>query len=297
MYFVFNKIILAITHIQMISYAGIDTMGVTTVSGYWDRIKTAYSWFINPPTTEMSAFFPLKSIWLYRGILFFAICILVFRVFKKFKEKKSIYQEILLMFVFPMAIFSILVIGGAEYLSPLNLMTYVTLIVFCLQRGNAESIKRDGVKCLRIIILALVVFLDIFYVRFDNSNYLKAEMVQNEMREWFSGLVYRIKSVEDYDDELPVLYVNEWGKKDLTLTQNQAYYLTPVWPYALNEDYLLNDFAWRAFMKNHCGFNPQTIEIDDVIISEEDRNIIEMMPSYPDAGAIRNMGNYIVIKY
>ena len=296
-YFVINKIILTITHRQMTSYAGIDTMGVTTISGYWERIKNAYLWFINPPTSEMSAFFPLKSIWLYRGILLSAVVLFIYHLAKRFKEKRNIYQEIVLIIVFPAVIFSILVIGGAEYLTPLNLMTNITLIVFCMQQGNIADKKRSVIKCFRIIILALIVILDVFYVRFDNSNYLKAEMVQSEMREWFSGLVYQIKSVEGYDDELPVLYINEWEKKDLTLNENQAYHLTPIWPYALNEDYLLNDFAWRAFVKNHCGFNPKTIEIDDLIISEEDRRFIESMPSYPDDGSIKNMGDYIVVKY
>ena len=241
---------------------------------------------------------PLTSIWIYRILLLLSAILIVCEIITHFRNgKKNVYQIVLMVIVFPLSIFSILIVGGTEYLTPLNLMTWITLVLFFLQRDSFIPFSEKMAKNVGVAITVLVLCLDVFYVRFDNSNYLKAEIVQNEMREWFSGLSNRIHSCEGYDDELPVLYVNEWAKSDVSLTVNQAYYLTPIWPYALNEDYLLNDFAWRAFMKNQCGFNPRTIELDNPVISDEDRVEFDSMPSYPDYGSIKRMGDYIVIKF
>ncbi|MDE7093561.1 MAG: hypothetical protein K2O52_01475 [Oscillospiraceae bacterium] len=123
-------------------------------------------------------------------------------------------------------------------------------------------------------------------------NYLKAEYEQQRMISYFTVLTTQIKSVEGYQDEMPVCYINPRSKEDLTLRELSGFDLF----YTVPDDRIeenINNYAWIKFMNNWCAFKPETVDEEDFINLPEVIN----MPYYPDDGSIKIINDTVVVKF
>lgn len=128
-------------------------------------------------------------------------------------------------------------------------------------------------------------------VYFANACYLKAELIQEQTLSEMTVLVTRIKSVEQYKDELPVAFVMT-GNIDSTRTDNQAFDDFAIVPFDKYIDPYSMERNMVNFLSNWCGFSPQYADAGPFEKMKE----VEEMPSYPDDGSIRIIENTVVVK-
>ena len=102
-----------------------------------------------------------------------------------------------------------------------------------------------------------------------------------------------MESAPGYQDDLPVVYVNEMKIHDQNITRDGSEEI----PFAAAGNSLedvLNNYSWRYFVKAWCGWWPAEVKDEAEF---KDRPEVTRMPSYPDDGAIQILDGTVVIKF
>lgn len=287
LYFIINDIVLRITKTQLTNYLGIRDYGKTTVLGYIDRIITAYKKFIYP-----RKMFPFNSIWCYicLGLIGIWSVVLVLKEDYNISKTKFI-EEVILIVVFPLSAFFIYVMVDKKIVH--GLMTFGEIFIFVLLVWAIEKrTKNNNIKTERVATIALITILIFSNIRYGNICNLKATFIQSQAINYYNTLETRIVSIEGYDNNIPVVYINEFKKKEDGLVGIQDYF-DPISTPPYGDSSAINDKSWKEQMALWCGFNP--IIGDATSIKDSDK--VDEMPSYPDDGSIRIIGSQIVVKF
>ena len=105
-------------------------------------------------------------------------------------------------------------------------------------------------------------------------------------------MVTQIKSAEGYDDRFSVYVVNDFQNQDETITHYGNLDHVTQHPYGGLSDYL-NNYNWKYFVRNWCGFSPDWKNGDELLHLPEVQN----MTHYPDDGSIRVIDDKVVIRF
>ena len=156
--------------------------------------------------------------------------------------------------------------------------------------GSGKAGKRaDRIS---VLISAVLLLLALSYVRYDNICYLKLDFMQEQAKSYFTQLAARIQSADGYEDGMSVVYMNEQSKESAALTGMDEFSCVITQPYTVNT--LINDYAWRTFMKMWCGFDPPVWQVDDTF---DDREDVKAIPRYPAPGSVQRIENVMVVKF
>lgn len=287
LYLIINEYILMSKGIVMNDHANIDTYGIVSASEYLNRVLYAYRIFFRP-----SRFFYLSFISkVYKVMLLWAILLILYYLIKGFKHSIAKGLQILpLLILFPLAICFVNVLSG----DPFVLVLYPYTLVYLYFVWLLEQKALDGSICAvwqyRSGII-LVVCMCLWFSRFSNVNYVKANIMQERAMAYYTTLITRIQSIEGYSEESLVAYVNDTQNKSLatvTITED-------LYPGFIVPNTFLNDYSWKHFVKEWCGFLPQEVDTakrGELEVLEEVQN----MPVYPNDGSIKIVDGVIVIK-
>ena len=105
-------------------------------------------------------------------------------------------------------------------------------------------------------------------------------------------MVTQIKSAEGYDDRFSVYVVNDFQNQDETITHYGNLDHVTQHPYGGLSDYL-NNYNWKYFVRNWCGFSPDWKNGDELLHLPEVQN----MTHYPDNGSIMVIDDKVVIRF
>ena len=294
LYLLFNKLALFITHETLTPYKGISSFGSTDAFGYLGRIGIAYREFFWPSLELEGNMYPFSSKYVHVAlIVVFIILAAVFLagIFKK-NASKGILMTILFA-VFPLAAYLVYVMVELENVS--GLMTYSEVFTFLLAAWIFEKTvsKRRAVAWLKKGSLALMLLMIIMLIRFDNLCYLKSEYLKSQAIAYDTALIGRITSTKGYTPDLPVVYVNQFHKREETYSDvNPWFEQITLTPY--NTRSLINDYQWRLFMRMWCGYLPVYREEE---AAYKDLEEVKEMPSYPSDGSIRIVNGHLIVKF
>ena len=296
-YFVASKLVLSYYHASLDTYKSIDKMGSSSFGEYIFRAIDAYSEFFLPDKTT--------GFYMYLGririayIIVVALCAILSAVQVVRVCKRNHLNAILLALLialFPLSVnFIIIMVGKDETHS---LMVYSQVLTFCLLFLLLENIRFKKPAVSRVLSAAttvVTVFVLIAYCRVDNKCYLKAALVQSETISYFTTLITQIKECDGYSDELPVVFLNDMQKKDLSLKPGDNGYLEgiPYLPYCWSVNDYINNYRWSKFMWQWCGYSPTKGNTDRVKDTEDVRN----MPHYPASGSIKVVEGILVVNF
>ncbi|MDE6657527.1 MAG: glucosyltransferase domain-containing protein [Oscillospiraceae bacterium] len=291
LYFLINKFILAYKGMSLTNYKNINTMGKEPISVYLSRIPRAvYRFFVPKNIGSYTSMFPFRIRHFYIIILLFVGILSLYIIIKAFR--KNIFRGVLLtlsVLMLPLTFNFVFVMSETVY----TLMLYgqsMLFVYFVWLINICEFPKLNITKVVYGFGTILLLFVSFSYCRYANINYLKAEYEQQRMISYFTVLITQIKSVEGYQDEMPVCYINSGNKEDLTLKKLSGFDLFYIAPYKQDS---INDYAWIKFMNNWCGFNPETVDGKDFINLPE----VVDMPYYPDDGSIKIINDTVVVKF
>ncbi|MDE6424984.1 MAG: glucosyltransferase domain-containing protein, partial [Ruminococcus sp.] len=293
LYFLLNKCILAYKGLSLSDYRHIDTMGKEPFSVYLSRIPIAYyRFFSTEKIGTYTSMFPFRLRHLYILILLFTAMLSLHVIIKTFR--KNIFRGILLtlsILMLPLTFNFIFVMCESAY----TLMLYGQSMIFVylvFLINISEFPKLNITRTVYGLGMALLLFISFSYCRYANINYLKAEYQQQRMISYFTVMITQIKSLEGYQDEMRVCYINPKSKKDLTLKELSGFESLYVVPYQGAKNGV-NNYAWVQFMNNWCAFSPEVVDEEDFIDLPE---VIDM-PYYPDDGSIKIINDTVVVKF
>ena len=295
-YFLLNNMFLKLKNTTLWGYMGISTFGMTDPSGYLSRIVFAIKEFLNPVENTRRNMYPFNAKYLHIAliVMFTVLTLILFIQIFKTNRKKS-FQILLLISVFPLAAYLILVMVDTAETNVHGLMTFGYVCTFLLAGWIYENFKAaKGILLLlkktALVMVALMVFMNI---RFDNMCYIKANMLQSHAISYYTTLITKIKSVDGYKNELPIVYINDTNKRDIPFAGTTKHFdVITLVPYHMFM--LINDYSWESDMKYWCGFyRPEIISPEPY----EQMEVVRNMPNYPDDGSIQIVDGVIIVKF
>ncbi len=293
-YFLCNNIALKMYSATLVDYKGINTMGVTTLEGYLQRILLAYKEFFAPDTAQFGNMYPMGMIMFYRIVVVLVVVGSVFFLYKTYKKNiwSGVYTTALVL-VFPMVTNFMYVMCDIDAVHSLTVygkaFVLIYLILLCDKLIQEADWKRYVANAGVVVTIAIA----LMYCRYDNACYMKAEMQQSQLISYYSTLVTQIKSAEGYSDDLPVIFVNMAKMSDESITKTPQFEEINLLPYNYDTHELVNNYACYVYMSRWCGYTP-TILHENLTHGDKD---VASMPSYPEDGSIQVINGIIIVKF
>lgn len=291
-YLLCTKISLALTHTVLEGQRGIDSMGQEGIVVYLRRFLTAYRQLLLPEEGRSAFMYPQGTIWLYRIIMITGILLVIILITQSFRKNRA---EGIQMFFFsaliPIAVNLIYVMCAYEEVYSLTIYGQMMIFVFLVVLSEKISLSHTIKNRFYVVSCISMLLMSVLFCRYDNATYLKAEMVKSSVISYYNTMITKIKNTEGYKSEYPVAYINEMNISDKSLTWAWEFtplIMSPYWGYQR----VVNDYAYRSFMRYWCGFAPQTVDPEPFAEMEE----VKKMPSYPDDGSICIINETVVIK-
>lgn len=246
--------------------------------------------------------------WMYRILVVCMVANLALYILKKSQNNLlSVALSFLSFALIPIGTNAIYILGTEEtnvsfltmYPMVISLITIPT--VFDWRNGENDVTNDSEVFYKRIPKITLVFatyvsafFICLNYVYMTNATYLRLSFMQEKLISYQTTLVTRIKSAEGYKDEYPVIWVGENNIKDASIRESSEWERIKLGYAGSDWAGMINNYAWKLFMNEHVGYNPEISSIDDA--PSEIKSEIVKMPCYPDDGSIKVMGKYVVVK-
>ena len=296
-YFLINKAVLAVTHIQLTSYQGGDTMGKITIAQLISALKSCYTSFFDLGFSDVMEIRNnrtvrrlIKVVW-----ILFAAGIGAYLVLKK---KEYLNKVIVLcgIVVFPVAMFLIYVMAPNSYCYTLMAYSVVFFFVFFLLWLDAcfRNLKLHApVKSITNWVSALLTAaLVIVFVWYANGNYMALEYTKYHDFSYVQTLVTKIRSVEDYSQDKPVIVV---GTQINDSTNGMGSLIGDTFTVGGKADTNLGYNSLLYLMSDYLGFSPYYGTYEE-IQNWMQREVVREMPSYPADGSIQVIDDTIIVK-
>lgn len=293
-YFIINKLFLQIKGLKLLSYQGINEMGKATAGEFIQRIFFAYKRFFKHLDVYEFNMYPDNTIVMY--YLLMAVCSILSGKLLWDQLQKDSLKALFLMLLFlliPLAVNFIFVM--TNWYTVHALMVYAQIMPYvylCWLLENVNMPKPRIKSAIGTACCLLLILLNVMFCRFDNKCYLKASLAQQEAISYFTTLITQIKSTEGYDDDYPVVYINDALQEDNALHSPDELNDILLAPYRDVTKYV-NTSSWEIFMKLWCGFEPRKANPKTF----SDLPEVQEMPSYPDSGSIRVIHETVVVKF
>lgn len=308
-YFLILKLCLAVNHTELSNYAGVDSFGMGSLSDYLARIQFAYWGFIQPSSTGYATMFPFHwNGWHILLLAFIAVVIVYyFVVILRKKEIAKFVQLLICLALFPLAVNLNFVLYGSglekdyHFIHALHMYSMIMLFVlpflFLCSKEMLEqwSIDKKSIKyffrTILISMTALTFVIGCLYVRYDNFCYMEMEIRQQKAISYFTTLRARIESVDGYESDMTIYFVNQFHKQNKADEIIANYDFPATYPYDFQ---IVNSQSyWYYYMIMWIGWQPPIG--DESVYANDER--VQAMPSYPSEKAIQVLDGNIVIKF
>ena len=297
-YFLINLAALKWNDVEMINYQGGASMGQITLRQLLSAVKRCYRDFIalgNDNVLVLNATGVLRvCYWLVMGL--FAVSSVLLFVFEKGDWLKKAMMTVG-FFTFPVAMFLVYIMAPDANTYTLMGYAVVYLLIFFAIWTDYYNRKVRCKESLRIgfqwVAEIICVVMLATYIWYGNGCYMSLEYTKSHDMAYFQTMITQIKSVEGYEDNLPVAFV---GDNIEDVTNNQGSLMGPVFGIHGKAESNVNAFSRSHIITEYLGFAPTVCGYEESKALRELEEV-KQMPSYPDAGSIQMINNIIVVKF
>lgn len=296
LYFLSVKLSTSLTQQELLSYKGISSMGSAGIADYLQRIKLAIYLFLFPTRCGRYAFiFPYRLVDCYFLTLALSVLMGVINIARCLpgKPAKALSLALALVF-FPLASNFIYIMCAQEDIY--TLMQFGLLAPFLLLACQADWAASNSTILLasrKAAVFVLCIF-SLFSIRMDNAVYTKGIYVQTRAQSYFTTLIAQIKSTPGYTSKTPVAYI---GDNDIcidpTFQRIDGFGALTMAPLPHDATPFCVGHFWQEFLDFWCGFKPPAASPEDF----ENLPEVAAMPTYPNSGSIRMIGDTLVVKF
>ena len=281
------KLSVHLTGIPLCNHKELDQMGNAGLMTYWSTIPLAYQKFFKP-----LVFFPFNIIYLYQIILLLTVILVIFKTVKLYKSGKlSLVQFIVLNLLMPLAINSIYVMIAGQKADTLMLIGQLMLFPYFF--WLMENIETAKIKYLNMVGYISVFVAIWMFCRWDNVLHLHAIFMQQRAISYFTVLVSQIKNTEGYDDDYPVVFINDQIFMDKNVKKLPFAWTGSIPSPFFGTMFLLNTYSRTDFINNWLAYKPRYLDAENYEKLPE----VQAMPRYPDAGSIKVINDVVVVKF
>ena len=294
------QVALRFADVRLLHYAHTDTYGIVPFLDYLERLGFSYYLFFNPYLCSSANMFPFKWNGWYIILLSLNILLSAMVVGMTFRtgKKETRFQFYMLILLLPCALNFNVILYGWEPLHSLHVyhqfaLFLLPLVLFMsIQNISHQRAFNSLIRTAHIATIFSIFIFVFLYVRYDNYCYMLSELRLSQSIRYFTTLATKIMSLKDYNENFPVVFINERKKRSNADTIQEFYDYPVTNPYGYP---FLNSYpgSSRAFLKHWCGYTPvfgdaKKFERNDFVIK---------MPNYPNDGSIKIIDNVIVVKF
>ena len=297
LYFILHKFLVSYWGLEVNSYQGLDSMGQTNASEIFLAVKNAYRDFINlfrkdvmclnPTTYVRKCYFLMMASW---GIG--ALCLL-------FGEKGCRIKKIFMILgfiVFPVAVYLIYIMTPNGWVYTLMAYSVVFVSIFTLLWADKFHVAFDNREIIRKLtqwVAALTsLIMIVVYIWYGNGCYMSLEYTKYHDMSYFQTMVTQIKSVEGYNDDLPLALV---GNEITDATNNMGSLVGGTFGLGGKSDSNISAYSRNQIITKYLGFAPRFCGYEEIVALMDNKEV-QQMPSYPDDGSIKIVDGVIVVK-
>lgn len=297
-YFGILKLFLNLKGLTLTTYQGLDSMGQLELRQIPGLIRKCYSIFLHLP---FNAYHSVNTLPVTR------ICILVLFLFCGVYGAILLCRQknwtirifiVLLALAIPVAAHLMEIMDNKGFIH--ELMIYSIVLIFLFPIIFLEKIKDlDNGLCKWIYKISGTVFTVVLvllisgYSWHDNWNYVSLNYANKEAESYLTTLVTRIKSLENYKDDYPVLFAG--GNEFVDEHYINPYSAYPEFYFHGNPKNLINAYTRQSALNAYTGFTfdiPSEEECEKIYSTRQ----FQEMSSYPDDGSIAIINGVIVVK-
>lgn len=294
LYFVGTKLSLSITGQELTSYKGISSMGKLELSRIPEIVRTIgtnfFGIFLNN-NMEISYNYVTKGMYFVLFTMSLMLIVWLFIMQLKRKDILKAIETVVLAVVYVIAINSIYIMCEDGIYS-LMYFSYVFLLIFPLTLLDRWiGVTRKKTLIITEYIMALAIAAGILsYCHFANGQYLSMQLSFEQASSFYTTMVTKIKSVEGYHEDMKVVFSGV-DIVDKTLYHNK---IMDTFSMSGRDDALADAYSKQNFILYYCGFDARIAGID--ILTEQSKEILEQMPTYPNEGSIQVLDDAVVVK-
>lgn len=294
LYLAANHLCLHFAGAQLSEYESINTYGFGGWGEYVGRVCTAYREFFVSPRGKIRNMYPqLPMQILNLAIISFGAALAVVRA--AHMPRGCACKLLLLVLLFPLAADFVYVMVDTALTHSLMMYSRVSAFLMFIVLLEASTSDLRPHRALYKVGIGAVALMAVFFVRFANICYFKAEFQQSQAISYFTRLVSRIESADGYSPDLPVAFLNDKRKLGFSAPQIREFDEIRLLPYYFTDtNQMINNYAWKDFMRMWCGFAPIVIENTERFAEMPD---VMMMPRYPTDGSIKVVDGTVVVKF
>ena len=283
---------------ELTDYKGISTMGSASIPEYLHRIKLAIYLFFLPARADRYAFlFPYRLLPCYWLTLIGIGLLSLGQIIRLFRQSPLTgITGLLVLAFFPLAVNFIYLLCAQE--DVYNLMLFGLMAPFfllvCLTDWTLPAGDRKPALLLRKAAVVLLAVFCLFCIRTDNAVYARGHYMQERAKSYFTTMIAQIKSTPGYTGATPVAFVGDiYSYTDPTFRGIEVFGALSMAPLPYDSSPFSIGHSWKDFLNLLCGFSPPTASPEDFEALPE----VQAMPTYPDSGSIRMVGDTLVVKF
>ena len=289
-YLIFSYLFLKISNKTLTSYRSMDSATTISIILYLKRFLVVYKEYFVPTNLIKSGLFPYFTIVFY--YLFVVVSILnSIILIATINVNNNIILKICCIFTMLLLPISInfIHIMVEDNINVLMLYQIIFIFVYCFtiysfnNKFYIKAFNYLSLFCLSIFILLLI--------RYNNSCYLKAEMAQTQIINYYNNIVSRIQSIKGYDNHMKICFYSD-KYPDI---HDDSYAKIPQFDLIITPPYnniSINTYTYKSVLKMWCGFEPEYVEPE----SYDNNDFVQSMPVYPNDGSVAVLGEVIVVK-
>lgn len=299
-YFLMNKFCLVVTKTNLNDYQGINGLGALSLKGILSGIKDAYLMFpklITGNFLGITNSILIRIAYLVCFFLFFMLAAILFQQIKGFCFNKILYVVLLCLVPLSLAVISVMAFSEDTYIHTLMIYSFVFIAIYpfvLLQAAAKEKVNRKLMEWLHGMACITVAVMTLFYIRLDNTAYLKANYQQENAIAYFTTVIAEIKGTKGYNDELPVVFLGNIDGMDSSIAHVPEFDNITLQGYHTNMNQFISYHAGLRFMKLHCGF---AYRLPENVEEIKEMEYVKDMPCYPQKGSIEVIDDVVVVKF
>lgn len=296
LYFLILNGLIAIFHIELTDYQGINSMGRLSVAELPVLVVRAIRQFCKIPLEDYCSLANTGLLKISYAIVFGMSAITFGIVLIKLRQWWQIIAlGVLLFLLLPLAINFIVVMCPYGYIH--TLMVYAFALIPCIPLMLLERWEDLYAKCGKLwtacrgIICVVLVTMILCYGYYANVNYTAMYYANRQVENYLSGLVTQVRMTPGYDADKQWAFIGNFSDP----------LLHSDWKWAMSyggssfTDELLNQYSRTSWINHYLGY--QIPEASSGMVSELLKtDTVRDMPCWPDEGSIQIIGEVIVIK-
>lgn len=299
-YYILLKICLIKYNTQLLTYQGIDKMGVVEITQLPGLIKRTFYEFFSIAFNDYNGVSQTSIIQL--GILLLGcICagLIIFTLGIHKKNWISVILTALLCAVLPLAINFIVIMCPTSIMQ--TRMVYSFALIFTVPFVLLEIIeplqfsakfftacKKHIKKAVSFITLIII----LSYAYLANLNYTQLYYTTQKVENYMSSLVLQVRMTEGFDSSMEWAFIGDIVQDPLLYDNWEQ---VPRYSGNASIFSLINTYSRLSWVKNCFGYNIPLVDENQLAELGKDARVIDM-PCFPDDGSIQVLDDVVIIK-